>query len=103
MIKIVINSCHGGFGLSREAVDRYCAEKNIDPGEWISFGYYSKFYAGEILRDDPVLIQIVEELGDKANGHFAELKIVEIPNGVDWYIEEYDGCEHIAERHRTWW
>ena len=21
---------------------------------------------------------------------------------VNWYIEEYDGMEHVAERHRTW-
>jgi len=27
---------------------------------------------------------------------------VEVPDDVDWYVEEYDGLEHIAERHRTW-
>ena len=26
----------------------------------------------------------------------------EIPDDVNWYIAEYDGIEHIAERHRTW-
>ena len=102
MKKVVINVCHGGFGLSKEAVERYCAEKSIDPGEWVGFGYYSKFYAGQLLRDDPLLIKIVEEMGDKANGRCAELKIVEIPDDVNWSIEEYDGWEWVAERHRTW-
>jgi hypothetical protein len=27
---------------------------------------------------------------------------VDIPDDVNWYIEEYDGNEHVAERHRTW-
>lgn len=53
-------------------------------------------------RSDPVLIKVVEELGEKANGRCAELSVVEIPDGVDWEISEYDGMEYIAEKHRTW-
>jgi hypothetical protein len=30
------------------------------------------------------------------------LEIVEIPDDVEYTIEEYDGLEHIAEKHRTW-
>jgi hypothetical protein len=48
------------------------------------------------------LIAVVEELGEAANGWAASLKIVEIPDGVEWFIHEYDGREHVAERHRTW-
>jgi hypothetical protein len=55
-----------------------------------------------IARDDPTLIQIVEELGPRAAGRYAQLRIVEIPDGVDWQIEEYDGAEWVAEKHRTW-
>lgn len=100
--KVVINACHGGFGLSREATDRYCAEKNINPGKWMSFGYYSKFYAGQLLRDDPLLIKIVEEMGEEADGSMSKLKIVEIPDDIEWSIHEYDGSEWVAEAHRTW-
>ena len=65
---------------------------------------YSECSTGErdIARDDPALVLMIEELGEKANGRFAKLKIVEIPDDVDWYIEEYDGSEHVAEKHRTW-
>ena len=59
-------------------------------------------YEREIERHDPALIQAVEELGSKANGSHAELSVVEIPDGVDYIVEEYDGMEHIAEAHRTW-
>lgn len=48
-----------------------------------------------IDRTDPKLIQVIEELGKRANGAFSELKIVKIPNGVDYEIDEYDGLESI--------
>jgi hypothetical protein len=65
---------------------------------------YSKtvFYDRDVARDDPYLVQVVEELGDNASGRHAKLKVVEIPADVDWEISEYDGNEHICEKHRTW-
>ena len=93
MQKIVINSCYGGFSLSDEALLKYTKIKEIDDSE---------FWGGEIPRDDPVLIQIVKDLGERAGGTYAELVIIEIPDGVEWVIEEYDGAEWVAEKHKTW-
>lgn len=56
----------------------------------------------DVERHDPLLVQCVEEMGEKANGACAELVVKEIPYGVDYVVEEYDGMEWIAERHRTW-
>lgn len=53
-------------------------------------------------RTDPDLIRVIETLGDKANGKYSKIEIVEIPDGVQWEINEYDGLEHIDEVHRTW-
>ena len=53
-------------------------------------------------RDDPILVQVVRELGDKANGSSAKLKVVDIPADVAWWIDEYDGREWVSERHRKW-
>lgn len=91
-MKIVINTCFGGFDLSEKALEFYRKETDGKEG----------FYAFEIPRDHPVLIRIVEECGEDAAGSNAELKIVEVPDGVNWFIEEYDGDECVAERHRTW-
>jgi hypothetical protein len=56
----------------------------------------------DIDRDDPVLVRLVEELGDEVNTRYSELKIVEIPDGIEWTVCEYDGLEWVAEAHRTW-
>lgn len=54
-------------------------------------------------RADPLLVAVVEELGsDQASGCYAKLRVIEIPDGVEWEIEEYDGMEWVAEKHRTW-
>lgn len=58
--------------------------------------------ARDVKRNDPNLLRVIEEMGEKANGACATLKVVEIPDDVDWQIEEYDGLEWIAETHRTW-
>lgn len=90
--QIVINCEHGGFSLSDIALFRY---SELSGKEFPSFHW-------EISRDDPCLVQTVLELGAKANGAYANLKIVEIPDEVEWTIHEYDGMEWVAETHRTW-
>lgn len=60
------------------------------------------FSGRDFDREDPILIQVIRELKRKADGRFARLKIVKIPDDVEYHISEYDGTEHIAENHRTW-
>jgi len=92
--KVVINTCFGGFGLSDEAEAMWREAKKIADPEGV--------YYYDIMRDDYDLVHIVETLGKKANSTCSQLKVVEIPADVVWYIHEYDGVEHIAESHRTW-
>lgn len=130
-MKIVINKCYGGYGLSTEAVLRYAELKGITlyaektslvthfytvpveeykkiaakAAETRNYDELEDLYFSERLnieRDDPLLVQVVEELGEESWGDCAELHVVEIPDGVEWQINEYDGMEHIAESHRTW-
>ena len=90
---IVINTVHGGFGLSEQAIEMFKKRAGVTDPNW---------YGRDIARDDPVLVTIVRELGVDADTRYAKLKIVEVPYGVDWTIEEYDGEEWVAEKHRTW-
>lgn len=60
------------------------------------------FYFRGIERDDPFLVQVVEEMGKAASTNFSSLKVVEIPDDIEWYIGEYDGMESIEESHRSW-
>ena len=58
---------------------------------------YKKYrlYLCDEYRQDPVLIEVVEELGDKASGEHGELKVVEIPDNCYYKIDEYDGIETL--------
>jgi hypothetical protein len=138
IMKIVINTCFGGYNLSHEAVLAYCKLKNIqvwpekDDFYWnywivplenrVAQKSHDEFYLlplaervahneayvaqtfnyRDIARNDPTLVQIVEQLGQAAWGDLSELKVVEVPDDVDWYISEFDGKERVAERHRVW-
>jgi hypothetical protein len=134
MIKVVYNACYGGFGLSKEACQRYWEIKGqqvwiendtqfISPGlftvwlvapedripakggddfysmnmdERVAYNQaYSKqtWYYNNVDRHDPVLVQVVEELGKKANGNFAELAIDEVYG--PYRIDDYDGNESV--------
>jgi hypothetical protein len=88
-------------------------EEEVDSERWYRMTQaerqrYNQLYSQQVFqdrdldRDDPVLVQVVRELGHKASGRHAELKIVEIPADVEWDIDEYDGQEWVAEKHRTW-
>jgi len=110
-MKVVINSDYGGFNLSDEATELYAKYKGIElrkesrHGSVLSSDYYvgtEWFNHREIPRNDSDLVRVVSELGEKANGFCASLKIVDIPTDVQWFIEEYDGNEWVAEKHRTW-
>ena len=131
-MKIVINGDYGGFGLSEESIDRYIELAGLKlykhkEAEWNSTSYYTVPYEeflkvnaadheqGEytnsnalcwthydIARNDSFLVQVVEELKEKVNSVYSSLKVVNIPDDIEWQIEEYDGWEHVAEKHKTW-
>ena len=102
-MKVVINSCYGGFGLSKKAQELYTEKCGKELGEYIQqVDGYKGINEHQIYRADPNLVEVVEQLGKRANGVYAELKVVEVPDDVEWEICEYDGNEWVAECHRTW-
>ena len=131
-MKVVINTCYGGFGLSGEALVRLIeigseliekerasewSTKGISEGngKWIAGGYQEYMHSvhkdgfmygvddwDKSIRTHPDIIRVIEELGSAANSDYASLSIVDVPDGVGWRIEEYDGNEWVSENHRTW-
>jgi hypothetical protein len=103
--KIVYNACYGGFGLSPVALKRYAALAGLSYGEEMCEGtmIFASMHDkdGEYVspralsRTDPILIQVVEELGDKANDSCAKLCMIALPAGTKYRIEEYDGFETV--------
>ena len=87
-MKIVINRSHGGFRLSSDA------EKILT----MIFGE-DEFYGLELHenRNNPIFVALVEKMGKGINGDSANLKVVEIPDGLSYEINEYDGYESVNE------
>ncbi len=84
---------------------RISDEESFNPVSPERFARSNALYFSDrnIERNDPALVQVVEEMGESANGSCANLAVVEIPDDVEWHIHEYDGNEHVAENHRTWY
>ena len=102
-MKIAINTCYGGFGVSRKVFN----ELGI---EWDgygslgnkSFGIEDENYLA--WRANRTLIAAIEKVGCKAaSGDLAGIEIVDIPDGVEWTINNYDGIESIHEALRSWY
>lgn len=86
-MKVVVNKCYGGFGLSTKAREMLHAED------------ITKVWELEETenRNNPELINVVETLGDEVNTRSSELVVVEIPEtATDWEINEYDGFETVT-------
>ena len=83
-IKVVINTCYGGFGLSDEAED--LVEKRTGKA----------FDVHTHPRHCPILVSVVEELKSAASDTYAELDVIEI-KGNRYIIREYDGIECVQE------
>lgn len=139
-MKVVVNRCYGGFGLSDKAIEMVMKRKGLGCfrykqtkykyrdgadeytrcetfGNSDMFTHYQTedlgekvgklpnetyWYYGRLERDDADLIAVVEELGEEANGRLAKLEVVDIPDDVNWEIDDYDGIETIHEVHRSW-
>lgn len=103
-MKVVYNTCYGGFGLSEEAMRLYANKVNGELVESESYGRLKFFhikvneeeiYSDDIKRHDPILVEVVEELGsERASGFCAKLAIREI-SGNTYLIDDYDGKETV--------
>jgi hypothetical protein len=79
-----------------------------DAANPVSVGRYDRsnamyFSDSDIERSDPALVQVVEELGDMANGMGAKLRVKDVPAGTLYRIDEYDGYESVMTQDTYDW
>lgn len=98
-MKVVKNTCYGAFNLSNAALNRL-SELTGDSVEACKEKFVYTFDIA--VRSNPVLVQVVEELGEEAETSGSLLQVVEVPNGTKCHIEDYDGMERVVEDHRVW-
>lgn len=105
MKKVVYNSCHGGFSLSKIAAIWLAGRGHEEAIKWLAESnsevWSENFYSDSLARHSALLVECVETLADKANGSFSDLLIAEVE---DLYrIEEYDGLEHVVQPQEEKW
>ena len=119
-MKVVINTVYNGLGLElgtevyeqlielgmtvTEAIDDWCyVDETADICKHIGkfFSDYTFVGNGDKLRSDERLIGVIET--QKKYGHYPNLKIVEIPDGVEYRIGESDYREWVIEKHTRKW
>ena len=99
-MKIAINVCYGGFGLSADVYQKL----GIADEYWLDNETFDiKSDNSDAWRAYEPMIAAIEEIGVvESSGSYAKLKIVDVPGDVNWHIHEYDGTEYVAEDHRIW-
>ena len=104
-MKVVYNACFGGFGLSRKAIERLAELGNEDAIEQVNEGLdddKETFFIHDTPRHDPLLVQVVEELGNDADGRYSALCVHEL-SGRQYTITDYDGHETVEEPYTKRW
>lgn len=116
-MKVVINDKIGGFRPSDLAVISYFRKKGfiqltqLDANVLHQVIYYKDpndpeeehLCYRDIVRHDPIFVEVVENLKEFANSDVCRLKVIDIPDDVEYIICENEmGEEWIAEKHRTW-
>jgi hypothetical protein len=130
-MKLVVNRTGSGLWLSYEAMIRVRErdpsafrealepdESDLDTAFPLRDGYWAvpepealvtpegkMLFSESVARDNAALVAVVEEMGEDSWGEegYAVLEVVEIPDGVDYYIDERSGSgEVIHEKHRVW-
>lgn len=78
--------------------------KDFGDNVYISDEDFKEYFLNldEKFREDKTLIEVVEELGEKANAFYSNLKIVEIPDDLDYVIDNYDGIETLRQKVKEW-
>jgi hypothetical protein len=95
---VVINiQQFGTFSISKAAIE-YIRKKIKLKKDKQAIGCY----AFDNDRANPLLVEAVKKLKNEAYGPYSVLKIVEIPDDIEWQIFASNGQEWIAEKHRTW-
>ena len=91
LVKVVYNISCGGFSISPEAFTRMQELGYTGPADV----YSDCAYLHKCVRHDSILVQVVEELGKRANGFGSNLRIAQVFG--PYRIEEYDGFETVME------
>jgi hypothetical protein len=96
-MQVVINTSYSNFAISADAIS-LIQKKIKNPKAKSQINAYSF----DNDRSNPLLVEAVQKLGAKANSLYTTLKIVEIPDDVEWRVDAINGKEVIREKHRIW-
>ena len=104
--KVVVNGCFGGFGVSAQGAEWLLANgadpEKVSVGQSETAGHTWTYVQMGLSRHDPLLVRMVETLGERANGDHARLYVHEMEQPL-YRIDEYDGSESVEEPADVHW
>lgn len=86
-MKIVLNKNFGGFEIPKAVY------KKMRDLFW-----FDEKQTDELTRTDEKFVKAVEEC--QKEGTSGYLRVIEIPDDMDWEIFDYDGLEYVYDKHR---
>lgn len=101
MPKVVINEIGDGIHLTRKGLEYLGI--NIDRTTSIIIPEDLGYATRNQLRSSEELLELVEDSKGLVDNRFCKLKLMEIPDDIEYYVDYNSGHEMIREVHNYWY
>jgi len=101
-VKVVINTGASPFRFSQKALKTLYELEHPDISKNGKNYYCIRYNNHDSLRYDKKVINLVEKMGKESGALLVNLKVIDVPKGVKFYIFKKGNSEEVHEEHKVW-